>query len=92
MAKVILVDGQVTDVTPANGSNFTAEEIHNLLHGYFEMVPLKNNMMLLCDEEGKLKQLDYNTVATNIAKTFCLYKFDDYIAGPAMLCTDFEVK
>ena len=92
MGFLIKVDHIPVEVHPANGSDFSAEEIHELIGGHFELVPLKNDMMLLVDEEGKIKSQEYNVMATAVAKENCIYPFNDFIAGDALLCNSIEVK
>ena len=38
----------------------TTEAIQKLIGGYFELVHLASDAVILCDEEGKLKNLPYN--------------------------------
>lgn len=49
------------EVKPANGREFTLEEVQALVGGYVEMVALpRKGESLLCDEEGMLKNKRLN--------------------------------
>jgi hypothetical protein len=53
-----------------------------------EIVVLMNGSFILIDEEGKLKKLDLNQEATQIAKdNNCIYP-SDFIAGDVLLIDD----
>lgn len=55
-----------------------------------EIVVLMDGSFILIDEEGKLKKLDLNEVATQIAQdNNCLYP-SDYISGDVLLIDDID--
>jgi len=55
-----------------------------------EIVVLMDGSFILLDEEGKLKKLNFNEVATQIAQdNNCLYP-SDYIAGDVLLIDDID--
>lgn len=89
MARVIEPDGSQRTVTPAYGPAFTLDELRALIGGYLEVVRLSPGHMMLLDEEGKLKHLPYNLVATVLAAP-SLFP-GDYIAGTAVVMTDEEM-
>lgn len=78
-------------VSPLNGTDFSVEEIHNLINGFFELVHCKDGILMLVDEEGKLKELEYNFEATLYAKEHCVYPFNDFIVGDVLICRNDEV-
>jgi len=96
MATLIKVDGTTEEVTPANGESFTLKELQTLVGGYIQMVDLawlkKHGRLdpeidasyMIVDEEGKLKNLLVNEVATK------LIAGRDIIVGRALLCDDKE--
>lgn len=87
MATLYRTDGSAVPVSPKNGE-FTAEEIHQLLGDYFEIVPsTEEGHILLVAENGKLNGLHLNIQATNLS----LYGWADPIAGDAILCPDTEI-
>ena len=55
-------------VTPANGENFTLEELQEMVGGYIELVrvPNKPSMRLVVNEDGRMKGLPLNHMATGI--------------------------
>ena len=89
MAKVIFTDGTVKEITPKNGTDFSPEEIKEYINGFLEVVWLRDehrNIMII-DEEGKIKNLDSNVTATDLAvQAKAIYPYD-YIAGNAVVCS-----
>ena len=69
--------------------NNTLEALQNLVGGYIEVLPLKDNLVMIVDEEGKIKDKKYNELATTILRHYV--KTQDFIMGHALLvCTDGE--
>lgn len=73
------------------------EEIQNQINGYIQVIPLKDNLVMVVDEEGKIKNKQKNELATTIFQYYV--NTEDYIVGHALLiCTneeefeDFNVK
>jgi len=55
-----------------------------------EVVHLENNSCLIIDEEGKFKDLDFNELATLIARDNNSISPSDYISGNAVLIEDID--
>lgn len=53
--------------------------LHNVVGGYIEYVPIKDNICMIINEEGKLKGLDINDIATS------LISFNDFIVGNVLI-------
>ena len=55
-------------VTPINGKHFTLEELQEMVGGYIELVhvPNKPSMRLVVNEEGLIRGLPLNHMATGI--------------------------
>ena len=90
-AILIKSDGEAKGVVPANGGDFTLEELQGFVGGLIEIVTLSNNVIMVVNEEGK-GVLPPNPTATIIAKTQnAIFPFD-YIAGDALMCPSGMVK
>jgi hypothetical protein len=88
MAKIIKFDGETIEVKPENGTDFSLEELQEIVGGYIETVPTyKRGEILVVNEEGKLLGLPFNREATVLARIY-----NDYIAGDALLCKEDEVR
>lgn len=86
MGCLIKTDGTVKEVYPKNGIDFKLEELSGFVGGYIECVYIPGGFTLVVNEEGKLKGLPYNEVATRL--------YDnphDEIVGDAVLCADGEI-
>jgi len=59
--------GEYESITPKNGTDFTGDEIHAIVGGYFEIVRLDSRNIMLVDEEGLLKGKPVNTGASLIS-------------------------
>jgi hypothetical protein len=55
-----------------------------------EIIHLENNSCLIIDEEGKFKDLDFNELATTIARDNNSISPSDYISGNAILINDID--
>lgn len=56
--------GRMTEV-----SN-TLEELQQIVGGYIETVTFADDMVIICDEEGRLKRRPYNCSPANIVDLF----------------------
>lgn len=79
----IKTNGETIIVEPKNGTDFKYEELREFVNGSIETVFLKNNEIMIVNEEGKLNQLDINADATNIY--IQSYGLNDFIVGNVLL-------
>ena len=91
--KVLLIttDASVTEFVPANGRDFTLEELQKGVEGFIEIIYLTENTIMVVNEDGK-RRLNQNMIATVIAKWFNAIFQQDYIAGNAVMCQSDMVK
>lgn len=89
MAKIIYPDGTTKDISPANGNDFSLEELQKIVEGYIELVYLNERIMVI-NEEGKFKELPYNAKATDLYRK--LRRTIDFIVGNALICNLNEIK
>ena len=68
MAKLYEVGCPVREVQPKVGKKFTLQEAQSLVGGWVEVVHLEGDNILLCDEEGLLKEKPVNQEASVMAK------------------------
>ena len=57
----------------------TLDELQSIVGGYIEVVPLTFDSVIICNEEGKLRDLPFN-----------FHIPVDYIVGTAIICDDNE--
>lgn len=84
MAAFIKTNGEITNVTPKNGTDYKYEELKEFVGGYIEIVPINDHEIMVVNEEGKLNNLPVNYIAS------LLYKYDA-ICGNVLVCDDSEV-
>lgn len=92
-AKLITVDGRITEVAPANGTDFQLEELSKFVGGYIEVLhptSPKEGAVMVINEEGKLLGLPKNPVATQLWHDRAL--LGDYIVGDVLLCHADQLK
>lgn len=70
-------------------------EVKNLVCSDFykspmEIINLFNNEFLIIDEEGKLKELEFNEIATEIAHDYQAIFPSDFIVGNVILINDID--
>lgn len=90
-ALLIKTDGSVQKTYPANGSDFTLEELQGFVEGIIEIIDIGSGVIMVVNEEGK-GVLEPNSMATVIAKARCAIFPHDYIAGNVLMCPSDMVK
>lgn len=90
MATLFKVGEKPKTIEPKNGSDFQLEEVWDLIGGYVQVVTLHNGEILLCDEDGLLKQLPFNSKATDYVAKHCVYPH--MIVGTALVCKSKQFK
>jgi len=75
-------------VEPKNGKDFKLDELQKFVGGYIEIVQLNRDMIMVCNEEGKLMGLPFNPTASILLMTA---RRNDYIAGDVLVCKSSEV-
>ena len=84
MSAFIKTNGEITNVTPKNGTDYKYEELKEFVGGYIEIVPINDHEIMVVNEEGKLNNLPVNHIAS------LLYKYDT-ICSNVLVCDDSEV-
>lgn len=81
-ACVITTIGEVTEVKPKNGTDFSLEELQKVVGGYIEVVgTVDPSRIMVLNEEGKLKRLSVNQKATALYPNLA-----DIIVGDVLVC------
>lgn len=88
---LITPEASVTEFVPANGRDFTLEELQESVGGYIEIIDLTKKSIMIVNDDGK-GILYPNMTATVIAKACHAISPNDYIAGNAVLCASDMVK
>lgn len=89
MAKILFGDGSTKEVEPLNKTDFQLEELQKIVGGYIEIIYLGKGLVMVIDEEGKLKNKLINSNATLIALK---QVGNDFIVGDALVCKQSEIK
>lgn len=90
MAQIIKTTGEVIEVAPENGTDFSLEELQTIVGGWIEIVNLRDGRLLCLDEEGKLKGKERNHVATDIYRQ-AFPQCNDFIVGDVLLCNEDQI-
>ena len=88
---LITPEASVTEFVPANGRDFTLEELQKGVEGCIQIIDLTDKTIMVVNEDGK-GRLYPNMMATIIAKGCRAIFPHDYIAGNAVLCASDMVK
>ena len=78
-------NGAVIETSPKNGTNYTLEELKEIVGGYIEIVRLNKNEIMVVNEDGKLNNLPYNDNATVLYRAN-FRNTTDFIVGDALVC------
>jgi hypothetical protein len=80
---IIKSNGEIVDITPGNGKNFSLEELYKFIDtNIVQIGTSKDGRIIIMDEEGKLKRKVINVKATKLY-THGLY---DPIVGDVVVC------
>lgn len=86
MAEIIKANYGHEIVEPINGTDFSLEELRDIVGGHIEVLTdLTGENYMVLNEEGKIEGLPYNVFATMIArKHFGIG--NDVIVGDVLIC------
>lgn len=80
---LIGMNGDVEEVQPLNGTDFTLEELYKLLDcDMVQMVSLTDGRIMLMDEDGKLKPSN----RMNVLASRLYHSPHDFIVGAVVVC------
>lgn len=85
-ATLIKTDGTQVAVAPGHGDKFTLEELQDFVGGYIELAYKDEDMLIICNEEGKLHGLPINVVATTLWHEKASWSYGDYLVGDVLVC------
>lgn len=88
MAQLYKVSGEIVEVSPKNGTDFTFEELQAFVDGYIEIVPVFDTKYIVVNEDGRMKGLAHNELAS--AMVFGQVYGD--IVGDMLLCDRSEIQ
>lgn len=90
MAQIIKSNGETKTVEPKNGTDFKLEELQAIVGGYVQIAYLRDDEIMVMDEEGRLKDKDLNLRAS------LRYRRDvnpyDSVVGDVLICKTNQVK
>lgn len=87
-ASIVDVKGGLNLVEPANGTDFTLEELQKIVGGYIQMIKTKDGRTMVINEEGKLNNLPVNSVATERYE----HGESDPVVGTVLICPPRMIK
>lgn len=88
--RLIKPDGSV-EPYPPKGKTYTLEELQKAVGGYIEILhPPDPKLLMVVNEEGKLKGLPNNDEATRLMGENLLP--GDYIVGNALVCWNKDIE
>ena len=90
MARHSKSDGTSCDIKPQDGKRFSLGEAQRLVGGYVQVIQLSDSVIMLMDEEGKLKGKPVNESATAIAQLKKAIYPNDCVVGDVVICRSDE--
>lgn len=92
-AKLMKATGEVVEIEPKNGTDFTMEELYEHLNcRIVEVIALNEDEIMVIDEEGKYNNKEVNANATMCAQKNQAITSWDCIVGDAIVCNSEMVK
>ena len=89
MTNIYKTNGEIVGAKPENGTDFSLEELKDIVGGYIEIIQLPNKSFMVINEEGKLDNLPFNENATIIYQKFICE--NDYIVGDVLICSEEQI-
>lgn len=86
MAVIYKTNGERVGIDPANGKNFSLEEMQKAVGGYVQILRMDLDgipRILICNEEGKLEGLPVNDTVTALVRSAGGF---DEIVGDVLIC------
>jgi hypothetical protein len=65
-AQILKTTGEVWEVEPNNKTDFSLEELQEIVGGYIEIINFPNRECMVVNEEGVYMKLPINASATNL--------------------------
>lgn len=90
MALLIPATGPAREVTPANGDQFTLEELHRIVGGYIEALRAPDDRIMFLNEDGKRLGLQKNDKATALGWAAGTLSASDVVVGDVIVCDERE--
>lgn len=85
---IIKTDGELVKYAPHSGAHYELGELQSIVGGQIQAIDLHDGRFLVCNEEGKLNGLPYNSTATDIAQDSNAIFENDYIVGDAIIINE----
>jgi hypothetical protein len=82
-AKILKTTGEVLEVEPKNKTDFSLEELQEIVGGYIEIVQLGDRKVMVVNEDGVFFNLPINTKATNL--------YNSVIVGDVLICKSNQI-
>lgn len=86
MAILVKTDGTIISVEPKNGTDFSLEELQGFVGGHIEIVRYSDSQILICNEEGRIKNLPTNWGMMAVANSV------GWIHGDVLVCPASQVE
>lgn len=94
MALIITPNYEVTPIEPENGK-FTLGQLQSIVEGYIELIHIGEKELMIVNEEGLLRNMQVNDVATNYLNIRKLYVGENPVTTPivgvALFCASGEI-
>lgn len=83
-AQIIKTTGEVWEIEPKNKTDFSLEELQEIVGGYIEIVQLGNRKVMVANEDGVYLELPLNRKASNIYQR-------NLIVGDVVICSSNQI-
>ncbi len=82
--KIYRASGSIENASPKDGQQFSLEELQKIVDGYIELVRLSDGRVMVCNEDGKSRNLPMNQNATTVMRSD--RPTTDYLVGDVLVC------
>lgn len=85
MAQILYANGEVRNVEPRKGNTFSLEELQKIVGGFIELVRLNALQYMVVNDEGLIRNLPYNALATE-AFNLAFQPKKGLVVGDVLIC------
>lgn len=82
--RILRLNNDICELAEIDGS---PKSMENEINGFAEILSLTSTLKMMVDREGHLYRVKKNPVATVLMRHFIKHLADEFVRGPAFLCS-----
>lgn len=91
MAQIIKSSGDIIEIEPKNGKEFSLKELREIVDGYIDIVSLNDGRYMVVNDEGLINDLPVNFEASIMYYGKIAMLKGSYICGDVIICESNQI-